>query len=56
MFSEDILEFQNLAGMWRNLIHNNPELVNVQKLHYLKDAVKGPPAQLIKDFHMIDAS
>ncbi|XP_065204046.1 uncharacterized protein LOC135834137 [Planococcus citri] len=46
----DILSFASFKGMFENLIHDNPELSNVQKLHYLKESCKGRAFELIKNF------
>ncbi len=55
-FDGDILNFQNFKGLFENLVHNNEELSNVQKLYYLKQALIGETKNFIRDFKLDDRS
>lgn len=48
--------FVNFKDMYVNLIHNEPELSHVQKLHYLKKSLTGKAAYLLNDVLLTDAS
>lgn len=53
-FDGNILNFQNFKGLFENLVHNNDELSNVQKLYYLKQALIGEVKDFIRDFKLND--
>ena len=55
-FDGNILNFQNFKGLFENLIHNNNELSNVQKLHYLKQSLIGDAKDYVRDFSLDDRS
>lgn len=56
-FSGDLLDFPNFKGMYDNLIHNNPDLNGVHKLHYLKQALSdGDVHQLVRDFPLTETA
>lgn len=48
------MNFGNFRALFENLIHNNHDLKNVQKLYYLKQALVGPAEDLIRDFELND--
>ncbi len=55
-FNGDILKFNSFRGLFENLVHNNPDLTNVQKLYYLKQALVENAADLIRDFELTENS
>lgn len=56
-FSGDLLDFPNFKGMYDNLVHNNPDLNGVHKLHYLKQALlDGDAHELVRDFPLTETA
>lgn len=55
-FNGQILEWLNFKGLLENLVHNNNELSNVQKLHYLKEAMVDEARVLLRDFDLKEES
>lgn len=53
-FDGNILDFRNFRSMFDNVVHSNPELTNVQKLYYLKQALMGEASLLIRDFPLTE--
>lgn len=47
-FSGDYLEWQNFRDLFKSIVASDPNLPEVQKMHYLKSSLSGEPAQLIK--------
>ncbi|XP_058816608.1 uncharacterized protein LOC131679875 [Topomyia yanbarensis] len=48
-FNGDIDKWYSFYDTFRSLIHNNPELSDIQKFHYFKASLKGTAAKLIDD-------
>lgn len=55
-FSGDIRDWNDFQNLFKNLVHENASLSNVQRLYYLKTAMKGPALDLVKDFPISDAN
>ncbi|XP_055622508.1 uncharacterized protein LOC129766079 [Toxorhynchites rutilus septentrionalis] len=55
-FSGDYKDWLAFHDTFEALIHNNSEVVEVQKLHYLKAALKGEAAQLIESIGISSAN
>lgn len=53
-FLGDYLEWTAFSDMFNSLIHNNTQLSNVQKLHYLKSSLSGEAAALIHPLQTTD--
>ncbi|XP_065218644.1 uncharacterized protein LOC135844395 [Planococcus citri] len=53
-FDGNILNFQNYRGLFENLVHNQSDLSNVQKLYYLKQSCIGDAKDLLRDFELED--
>lgn len=53
-FDGNILNFRNFKGLFENLVHNNEDLSNVQKLYYLKQALVGDAKDFVRDFKLDD--
>lgn len=49
-FDEYILNFKKFKRLFENLIHNNDELIKVQKFYYLKQGIVGSAKDLIHDY------
>ncbi|XP_043474987.1 uncharacterized protein LOC122506733, partial [Leptopilina heterotoma] len=47
-FSGDYLEWQNFKDLFQSIVASDPNLPDVQKMHYLKSSLLSEPAQLIK--------
>lgn len=47
-FSGQYAEWPSFKDLYVSLIHNNPTLQNVQKLHYLKSYLTGEAEQLLR--------
>lgn len=48
-FDGDLSRFFNFKALFTNLVHNNPDFSNVQKLYYLKQALTGKAAIVLQD-------
>ena len=55
-FRGDVMKFQNFKALFENLIHNREDLSNVQKLHYLKEALSGDALEIIINFELCDSA
>ena len=55
-FSGDIRDWNDFQNLYKNLVHENPAFSNVQRLYYLKNAMKNDASNLIKDFAITDAN
>lgn len=55
-FDGELTQFYNFQNLFRNLVHDNPELTNVQKLYYLKQALVGESEQVLRDFELSDGA
>lgn len=56
IFSGDYSEWTSFRDLFMSLIHNNPNLDNVQKLHYLKAHLAGEADQLLRHVSVSDAN
>ena len=48
-FDGDLSNFYNFKALFSNLVHNNPDFNNVQKLYYLKQSLVGNAAIVLRD-------
>jgi hypothetical protein len=55
-FNGDIRNFMDFKMLFKNLVHENPEYSNVQKLFYLKSSLIDKAQELIKDFGISESS
>lgn len=55
-FSGNYEDWTNFHDLFTSLIHNNAKLTNVQKMHYLKTALKGDAVHLLKHFSITEAN
>ncbi|XP_035439785.2 uncharacterized protein LOC118269018 [Spodoptera frugiperda] len=55
-FSGKYSEWTTFYDLFTSLVHNNPSLDNVQKLHYLKGHLTGEAEQLIRHTPITDAN
>lgn len=55
-FAGDLRDWNDFQNLFKNLVHENPNLSNVQKLYYLKNAIKGTASDLIRDYFITDAN
>ncbi|XP_069361070.1 uncharacterized protein [Maniola hyperantus] len=53
-FSGKYLEWTSFRDLFTSLIHNNPKLDDVQKLHYLKSHLSGEAEQLLRHVPITD--
>lgn len=47
-YAGDVTEWSNFKAYFDHLIHNNNEITDIHRLHYLKTALVGPAAEVIK--------
>lgn len=55
-FNGDPKTCVDFSELFENLIHNNSELTNVQKMHRLKEALVGEAADCIRSFKLQDSA
>lgn len=55
-FCGDITAFKSFRQLFENLVHNNEELTNIQKLFYLKDSLVGDAKLHVRDFDLEERS
>lgn len=55
-FSGKYVEWQSFYEMFVSLVHNNPDLDNVQKMHYLKSKLTGSAAKMLNRFKPTSAN
>lgn len=53
-FSGNLADFQEFWDTFHYLLHNRPDLRNVQKLTYLKSVLCGKPAKLLSSVRLTD--
>jgi hypothetical protein len=47
-YNGEVTEWSNFKKYFDNLVHNNPNISDINKLHYLKAALTGPAAEVVK--------
>ncbi|KAL0870614.1 hypothetical protein ABMA27_005574 [Loxostege sticticalis] len=55
-FSGKYTEWITFRDLFMSLIHNNPKLDNVQKMHYLKSSLSGEAEQLLRQIPISEAN
>lgn len=52
-FNGNLQDWASFIDTFNSLFHNNPNLTDVQRLHYLKTSVTGPAADVLRNFSII---
>lgn len=55
-FCDGYVEWQSFADLYTVLIHDNEQLSNVQKFHYLRSSLSGEAAQIISHITITEAN
>lgn len=55
-FSGNYSDWRSFYDLYKSLIHNNPELSDIQKYHYLKSNLKGDAELLLRQFPLTEAN
>jgi Protein of unknown function (DUF1759). len=55
-FSGNYADWESFRDLFMALVHNNPQLSHVQRLHYLKTSVGGEAATLLKNISLTAAN
>lgn len=55
-FTGNYQDWTNFYDLFKSLVHENVKLTNVQKMHYLKTALKGDAQHLLKHFSITEAN
>jgi hypothetical protein len=55
-FSGSYTEWQTFHDLFASIIHRNPKLSPVQKLHYLKGCLQGDAEEVVNNFSITDAN
>ncbi len=55
-FNGELKKFPKYKDLMLNFVHDNPDMTNVQKIHYLQLSLADDAAKLIRDFKLCDTT